>query len=64
MVNLKAVVLIVFAIASLMIGSSSDLIEQGVKAQNKSRNNDTNETSMNESGSISGLQTPIRPPFA
>lgn len=64
MVNLKAVVLIVFAIASLMIGSSSDLIEQGVKAQNKSNNNDTNEASMNESGSISGLQTPIRPPFA
>jgi hypothetical protein len=64
MVNLKAIVLIVFAIASLMIGSSSDLIEQEVKAQNKSRNNDTNETSMNESGSISDLQTPIRPPFA
>jgi len=64
MVNLKAVVLIVFAIASLMIGSSSDLIEQGVNAQNKSKNNDTNEASMNESGSISGLQTPIRPPFA
>jgi hypothetical protein len=64
MVNLKAFVLIVFAIASLMIGSSTDLIGQGVKAQNKTKNNDTNEESMNESGSISGLQTPIRPPFA
>jgi hypothetical protein len=64
MVNLNAVVVIVFAIASLMIGSSSDLIEQGVKAQNKTKNNDTNEESMNESGSISTLQTPIHPPFA
>jgi hypothetical protein len=35
-----------------------------VKAQNKTRINDTNEDSMNDSGSISSLQTPIRPPFA
>jgi hypothetical protein len=64
MANLKAIVVIVFALASLMIGSSSDLVEQVVEAQNKTKNNDTNEGSMNESGSISNLQIPIRPPFA
>ena len=64
MANLNAFVVIVLAIASFMIGSSSDLTEQVVKAQNKTEDNKTDDDSMNDSGSISGLPTPIRPPFA
>jgi hypothetical protein len=64
MANLNAFVVIVLAIASFMIGSSSDLIEQVVKDQNKTEDNNIDEESMNESGSISTLPTPIRPPFA
>jgi len=64
MANLNAFVVIVLAIASFMIGSSSDLIEQVVKDQNKTEDNNIDEESMNESGSISSLPIPIRPPFA
>ena len=65
MANLSAFVVIGLAIASFMIGSSSDLIEQVGKAQNKTKNNNTDDDGMNDSGSISDLPTPpIRPPFA
>jgi hypothetical protein len=64
MANLNTFVVIALAIASFMIGSSSDLTEQVVKAQNKTEDNKTDDDSMNDSGSISGLPTPIRPPFA
>ena len=64
MSNLNTFVVIALAIASFMIGSSSDLTEQVVKAQNKTEDNKTDDDSMNDSGSISGLPTPIRPPFA
>lgn len=64
MANLNTFVVIALAIASFMIGSSSDLTEQVVKAQNKTEDNKTDDDSMNYSGSISGLPTPIRPPFA
>ena len=64
MANLNTFVVIALAIASFMIGSSSDLTEQVVKAQNKTEDNKTDDDSMNDSGSISGLPTPTRPPFA
>ncbi len=64
MVNLNAFVLIFLAIASFMIGSSNYLTEQVVIAQNKTEDNNTDEDNMNESGTISNLPTPIRPPFA
>ena len=64
MANLNTFVVIALAIASFMIGSSSDLTEQVVKAQNKTEDNKIDDDSMNDSGSISGLPTPIRPPFA
>ena len=64
MANLNTFVVIALAIASFMIGSSSDLTEQVVKAQNKTEDDNTDDDSMNDSGSISGLPTPIRPPFA
>lgn len=64
MANLNAFLVIVLAIASFMVGSSSDLIEQVVKDQNKTEDNNVDEESMNKSGSISSLPTPIRPPFA
>ena len=57
--------MIFLAIASFMIGSSSnDLTEQVVIAQNKTEDNNTDEDNMNGSGTISNLPTPIRPPFA
>lgn len=64
MANLRAVVVIVLAIASVMIGSSDCLIEQVAIAQNKTEGNSTDNVGMNESGSISSLPAPIRPPFA
>jgi hypothetical protein len=66
MLNLNAFLVIFLAIASFMIGSSSnDLTEQVVIAQNKTEDNNTDEDNMmNGSGTISNLQTPIRPPFA
>jgi hypothetical protein len=41
MANLNTFVVIALAIASFMIGSSSDLTEQVVKAQNKTEDNKT-----------------------
>lgn len=64
MLNLNAFVIIFLAIASFMIGSSSDLIEQVVIAQNKTEDNNTDEDNTNGSGTISNLPAPIRPPFA
>jgi hypothetical protein len=64
MANLRAVVVIVLVIASVMIGSSDYLIEQVAIAQNKTEGNSTDNVRMNESGSISSLPAPIRPPFA
>jgi hypothetical protein len=65
MLNLNAFVVIFLAIASFMIGSSSnDLTEQVAIAQNKTEDNNTDEDNTNESGTISNLPTPIRPPFA
>ena len=64
MANLKTLVVFVIAIASFIIGSSSDLIEQVAIAQNETGDNNTDEGSTNESGSISSLPIPIRPPFA
>ena len=64
MLNLNAFVVIFLAITSSMIGSSNDLAEQVVIAQNKTEDNNTDEDNMNESGTISNLSTPIRPPFA
>jgi hypothetical protein len=56
-------VMIVVATAFLMIGSG-ELNEQVVNAQNKTENNNTDDGSINNSGSISSLPKPIRPPFA
>lgn len=56
--------MIFLAIASFMIGSSNDLTEQIVIAQNKTEDNNTDEDNMNGSSTISNLPTPIRPPFA
>ena len=64
MLNLNAFVVIFLAIASFMIESSNDLTEQVVIAQNKTKDNNTDEDNMNGSGTISNLPTPIRPPFA
>ena len=64
MANLRAVVVIVLVIANVMIGSSDYLIEQVAIAQNKTEGNSTDNVRMNESGSISSLPAPIRPPFA
>ncbi len=63
MANLAAFVMIVVATAFLMIGSG-ELNEQVVNAQNKTENNNTDDGSINKSGSISSLPKPIRPPFA
>jgi hypothetical protein len=64
MVNLNAFVVIFLAITSSMIGSSNDLAEQVVIAQNKTEDNNTDEDNTNGSSTISNLPTPIRPPFA
>ena len=63
--NLNAFVVIFLAITSFMIGSSNELTEQVVIAQNNTEDNNTDEDNMmNGSGTISSLTTPIRPPFA
>jgi hypothetical protein len=64
MANIKTVVVIGLAIASVMTGSSNYLIEQVANAQNKTEGNSTDNGRMNESGSIPSLPVPIRPPFA
>ena len=58
--NLISIV-IIFA-ANLTFGSDT-LIEQVVNAQNMTENNNTDDNSTNESGIISSLPMPIRPPY-
>ena len=53
-------IVIIFA-ANLTFGSDT-LIEQVVNAQNMTKNNNTDDNSTNESGIISSLPMPIRPP--
>jgi hypothetical protein len=57
-----AFVIIIAATANLTFGSSA-LIEQVVNAQNLTENNNTDDNSTNESGTISNLPMPIRPPY-
>jgi hypothetical protein len=58
-----AIVIIIAGTANVMFGSSV-LIEYVVNAQNMTENNNTDDNSTKESGIISSLPTPIRPPFA
>ena len=60
--KLIAFVIIIVAIANLTFGSSA-LIEQVVNAQNMTENNNTDYNSTKESGIISSLPMPIRPPY-
>jgi FlaG/FlaF family flagellin (archaellin) len=60
--KLIAIVIIIAATANLTFGSSA-LIEQVVNAQNMTENNNTDDNSTNESGIISSLPMPIRPPY-
>jgi hypothetical protein len=57
-----AIIIIIVAMANLMFGNST-LIEQVVNAQNMTENNNTDDNSTNQSGIISSLPMPIRPPF-
>ena len=57
-----AIVIIIAATANLTFGSSA-LIEQVVNAQNMTENNNTDDNSTKESGIISSLPMPIRPPY-
>ena len=57
-----AIVIIIAALANLIFGNSA-LIEQVVNAQNMTENNNTDDKSTNESGIISSLPMPIRPPY-
>jgi len=60
--KLITIVIILTATANLTFGSSA-LIEQVVNAQNMTENNNTDDNSTNESGIISSLPIPIRPPY-
>jgi len=60
--KLITIVIILAATANLMFGSNA-LIEQVVNAQNMTENNNTGDSSTNESGTISSLLMPIRPPY-
>jgi FlaG/FlaF family flagellin (archaellin) len=60
--KLIAIVIILAATANLTFGSNA-LIEQVVNAQNMTENNNTDDNSTNESGIISSLPIPIRPPY-
>ena len=60
--KLIAIVIIIAATANLTFGSDA-LIEQVVNAQNMTENNNTDDNSTNESGIISSLPMPIRPPY-
>lgn len=60
--KLITIVIILAATANLTFGSSA-LIEQVVDAQNMTENNNTDDNSTNESGTISNLPIPIRPPY-
>jgi hypothetical protein len=57
-----AIIIIIAAMANLIFGNST-LIEQVVNAQNMTENNNTDDNSTNQSGIISSLPMPIRPPF-
>jgi len=57
-----AIIIIIAAMANLMFGNST-LIEPVVNAQNMTENNNTDDNSTNQSGIISSLPMPIRPPF-
>ena len=61
-IKVIALVIIIAAIANLTFGSSA-LIEQVVNAQNMTENNNTDDNSTKESGIISSLPMPIRPPY-
>jgi hypothetical protein len=56
------ILIIIAATANLMFGNSA-LIEQVVNAQNRSEKNNTDDNSTKESGIISSLPMPIRPPY-
>jgi len=60
--KLITIVIILAATANLMFGNSA-LIEHVVNAQNMTENNNTDDNSTNESGTISSLPMPIRPPY-
>ncbi len=61
--KLITILIILAALANLTFGSSA-LIEQVVDAQNMTENNNnTDDNSTNESGIISNLPMPIRPPY-
>lgn len=62
LLKLITIVIILAATANLTFGSSA-LIEQVVNAQNMTENNNTDDNSTNESGIISSLPIPIRPPY-
>ena len=59
---LKLISIAIIFAANLMFGSDA-LIEQVVNAQNMTENNNTDDNSTNESGIISSLPMPIRPPY-
>ena len=56
-------IVIILAATTNLTFSSSALIEQVVNAQNMTENNNTDDNSTNESGTISSLPMPIRPPY-
>lgn len=60
--ELTAIIIIIAGTANLTFGSNA-LIGQVVNAQNMTENNNTTNNSTYESGTISSLPTPIRPPF-
>ena len=59
---LKLISIVIIFVANLMFGSDA-LIEQVVNAQNMTENNNTDDNSTKESGIISSLPMPIRPPY-
>jgi hypothetical protein len=59
---LKLISIVIIFVANLMFGSNA-LIEQVVNAQNMTENNNTDDNSTKESGIISSLPMPIRPPY-
>jgi hypothetical protein len=60
--KLISILIIIAATANLMFGNRA-LIEQVVNAQNMTENNNTDDSSTKESGIISSLPMPIRPPY-
>jgi hypothetical protein len=64
MANPSFFLVFILAIATIILGASSDFNKQFVSAQNETKDNKTEEDTVGGSGSISSLPTPIRPPFA